>query len=47
MTYRRRGGFWSLVRAIFTARAARRGRRTVDRYEARRTARRALRRWLR
>jgi hypothetical protein len=47
MTYRRSGGFWSLVRAIFTARAANRSRHPASRQGARTRARRALRRWLR
>lgn len=31
MTYRRSGGFWSLVREIFTARAANRRRQPTSR----------------
>jgi hypothetical protein len=47
MTYRRSGSLWSLLRAIFTARAANRRRRPANRQGARTRARRALRRWLR
>jgi hypothetical protein len=47
MTYRRSGSLWSLLRAIFTARAAGRGRRPRRGYDFRRAVRRALRRWLR
>ncbi len=47
MTYRRSGSLWSLLRALFTARAASRGRRPDNRHGARGTARRALHRWLR
>jgi hypothetical protein len=47
MTYRRSGSLWSLLRALFTARAASRGRRPHGRPGAWRTVRRALRRWLR
>jgi hypothetical protein len=47
MTYRRSGGFWSLVREIFTARAASRRRQPAGRQGAGTRARRALRRWLR
>jgi hypothetical protein len=46
MTYRRSGSLWSLVRAIFTARAANR-RRPASRQGAGTSARRWLRRWLR
>ncbi len=52
MTYRRSGSLWSLLRwsllrAIFTARAAGRSRRRPRRCELGRVVRRALRRWLR
>jgi hypothetical protein len=46
MTYRRSGGFWNLVREIFSARAANRRRQPTSRQGARTRARRALRRWL-
>jgi hypothetical protein len=47
MTYRRSGSLWSLLRAIFTARAAGRSRRRHPGCERGRVVRRALRRWLR
>jgi hypothetical protein len=46
MTYRRSGSLWSLVRTIFTARAANRRRQPASRQGAGTRARRALRRWL-
>jgi hypothetical protein len=46
MTYRRSGGFWSMVRQIFTARAANRRCQPASRQGTRERARRALRRWL-
>ena len=47
MTYRRSGSLWSLLRAIFTARAANRRRRPASRQGVGTWVRRALRRWLR
>jgi hypothetical protein len=47
MTYRRSGSLWSLVREIFTARAASRRRRPDSRPGPQSRARRLLRRWLR
>jgi hypothetical protein len=47
MTYRRSGSLWSLVRAIFAARAANRRRQPAGRRGVLERARRALRRWLR
>ncbi len=47
MTYRRRSAFWSLVGAVYAARAAWRGPSALGAYSARRMARRAIYRWLR
>jgi hypothetical protein len=47
VTYRRSGSLWSLLRNLFAARKASRGRRAAGPDEARRRGRRALRRWLR
>jgi hypothetical protein len=47
MTYRRSGSLWSLLRSLFAARSASRGRRAAGPNDARRRLRRALRRWLR
>jgi hypothetical protein len=46
MTYRRSGSLWSLLRALFTARAASRSRRPDSRGGPWRMVRQALRRWL-
>jgi hypothetical protein len=47
MTYRRSGSLWSLLRAIFSARAANRRRQRPAARGAGTRVRRALRRWLR
>jgi hypothetical protein len=47
VTYRRRSGFWSLVGAVYAARALGVAPRALGAYSARRVARRAIYRWLR